>query len=114
MHVDFPQPVGPTRKTKSPRPIRIDTRSRPTLPPSYTFVTSSNSTTGTLRPCGFCARGSGRAGTGMSVRGTEAIRAVFDSGSGRGMGCVQRFLQCRRYGTGTIRMYGRGSSHPSG
>src|ERR671918_246327 len=47
MQVDLPQPVGPTRKTNSPRPIRIEAPSRPTEPPSYTFVTSRNSTTGT-------------------------------------------------------------------
>src|SRR5437763_6475289 len=74
MQVDLPQPVGPTRNTKSPRPIRIDTRSSPTDPPSYTFVTSSNSTTGTLRPCGGRGRSTSRAGAGISVLGTEAIR----------------------------------------
>src|SRR5918992_5525880 len=47
MQVDLPQPVGPTRKTNSPRPMRIEAPSRPTEPPSYTFVTSRNSTTGT-------------------------------------------------------------------
>src|ERR687895_112104 len=51
MQVDLPQPVGPTRKTNSPRPIFIDARSSPTEPPSYTIVTSSISTTGTSR-CG--------------------------------------------------------------
>src|SRR4051794_12494106 len=49
MQVDLPQPVGPTRKTNSPRPIRSETRSTPTEPPSYSFVTSRNSTTGTSR-----------------------------------------------------------------
>src|SRR3954451_2880602 len=49
MQVDLPQPVGPTRKANSPRPIRSDTRSTPTEPPSYSFVTSRNSTTGTSR-----------------------------------------------------------------
>ena len=34
MQVDLPQPVGPTRKTNSPRPILIDARSSPTEPPS--------------------------------------------------------------------------------
>src|SRR6059058_6221601 len=49
MQVDLPQPVGPTRKTNSPRPIRIEMWSTPTEPPSYSFVTSRNSTTGTSR-----------------------------------------------------------------
>src|SRR3954451_2534036 len=49
MQVDLPQPVGPTRKKNSPRPIRSDTRSTPTEPPSYSLVTSRNSTTGTSR-----------------------------------------------------------------
>src|SRR3954447_16582740 len=49
MQVDLPQPVGPTRKTNSPRPIRSETRSTPTEPPSYSLVTSRNSTTGTSR-----------------------------------------------------------------
>src|SRR4051794_21187280 len=58
MHVDLPQPVGPTRKTNSPRPIRSDTRSTPTEPPSYSLVTSRNSTTGTSRR-GFGFRAAG-------------------------------------------------------
>ena len=33
MQVDFPQPVGPTRKTNSPRPMLIDAPSSPTDPP---------------------------------------------------------------------------------
>src|SRR5918994_5800470 len=49
MQVDLPQPVGPTWKTNSPRPIFMDARSSPTEPPSYTIVTSSISTTGTSR-----------------------------------------------------------------
>src|SRR5918994_2697875 len=49
MQVDLPQPVGPTRKTNSPRPIFMDARTSPTEPPSYTIVTSSISTTGTSR-----------------------------------------------------------------
>src|SRR3954452_14319697 len=49
MQVDLPQPVGPTRKTNSPRPIRNETRSTPTEPPSYSLLTSRNSTTGTSR-----------------------------------------------------------------
>src|SRR4051794_5960394 len=49
MQVDLPQPVGPTRKTNSPRPIRIEIRATPTEPPSWSFVTSRNSTTGTSR-----------------------------------------------------------------
>src|SRR5918999_3347163 len=57
MQVDLPQPVGPTRKTNSPRPIRVDTPSRPTEPPSYTLVTSRNSTTGTPLACEGRRRG---------------------------------------------------------
>src|SRR3954468_6167447 len=78
MQVDLPHPVGPTRKTNSPRPMRIDTRSTPTEPPSYSLVTSRNSTTGTSR------RGFGfRAGvfslviTGIAGYRNSGSRALF-------------------------------------
>ena len=34
MQVDLPQPVGPTRKTNSPRPMRIEAACTATEPPS--------------------------------------------------------------------------------
>src|SRR3954465_8761964 len=86
MHVDLPQPVGPTRKTNSPRPMRIDTRSTPTEPPSYSFVTSRNSTTGTSR------RGFGfSAGVFSLVR--AGIAGYRNSGSVALFLALQRTLQ---------------------
>src|SRR4051812_44122771 len=86
MQVDLPQPVGPTRKTNSPRPIRSDTRSTPTEPPSYSLVTSRNSTTGTSR------RGFGfRAGVFSLVM--TGIAGYRDSGSSPVFLGLQRVLQ---------------------
>src|SRR4051794_22508572 len=86
MQVDLPQPVGPTRKTNSPRPIRIETRSTPTEPPSYSLVTSRNSTTGTSR------RGFGfRAGAFSLVR--AGIAGYRNSGSAPLFLALQRTLQ---------------------
>src|SRR3954470_8746459 len=86
MQVDLPQPVGPTRKTNSPRPIRIEMRSTPTEPPSYSLVTSRNSTTGTSR------RGFGfRAGAFSLVR--AGIAGYRNSGSAPLFLALQRTLQ---------------------
>src|SRR5918999_4417679 len=83
MQVDLPQPVGPTRKTNSPRPMRIVAPSRPTEPPSYTFVTSRNSTTGT--PVWGARRRSG------SVRAV-AMRRSISNDARRETLRVQAFL----------------------
>src|SRR3954454_11462676 len=73
MQVDLPQPVGPTRKTNSPRPIRSETRSTPTEPPSYSLVTSRNSTTGTSR------RGFGVSGAALFSLVITGIAGYRDS-----------------------------------
>src|ERR1700760_4256330 len=50
IRVDLPQPVGPTRKTNSPRPTDIETRSSAMWPPGYTLVTPFSSMIGARRP----------------------------------------------------------------
>src|SRR5215211_579739 len=92
MHVDLPQPVGPTRKTNSPRPMRSEKRSIATEPPSYTFVTSSSSTTGMS---GSRRR---RLRTRSASRDVPAVgmRTVSSTGRSAKLRKLQGLLQRRR------------------
>ena len=46
--VDLPEPDGPTTATSSPYPMRTDTSRSAVIPPGYTRLAESNSTTASL------------------------------------------------------------------